>query len=356
MPPRKIDGKWHTDVWVQPPGKPRVRLRKKSPINTKAAAAEYEKQLLADALSTSTRSTPVPTLEAFAAEFLSVYVANNNKLSEAQTKEAILRVHLLPALGALPLDAIDVRTVETYKARKKAGDAAAGEKPLSLKTVNNHLTVLGKVLVVARDWGLIERAPKMLHFKLAAPAFDFLTFAESAALVAAAPVGLWRAMVLVAVRTGLRLGELLALRWVDVLWEQRRLMVTQSMTRQRIGTPKSGKKREVPLSPDALAALRAWQAASPGPYVFSETSGEWTTKGTAAYALERIVRESGLRHLGWHVLRHTFASQLAMRGASLKAIQEMMGHSTIEMTLRYAHLSPHIAQEAVAMLDVKAAG
>jgi integrase len=59
----------------------------------------------------------------------------------------------------------------------------------------------------------------------------------------------------------------------------------------------------------------------------------------------------GLRFVGWHVLRHTFASHLAMRGAPLKAIQELLGHATIMMTMRYAHLAPQVAREAVCLLD-----
>lgn len=62
--------------------------------------------------------------------------------------------------------------------------------------------------------------------------------------------------------------------------------------------------------------------------------------------------QAGLRRIGWHALRHTFASHLVMRGAPLRAIQELLGHATIEMTMRYAHLSPHVGRDAVRLLDV----
>ena len=68
--------------------------------------------------------------------------------------------------------------------------------------------------------------------------------------------------------------------------------------------------------------------------------------------LAHTVKRAGLaRNVGWHCLRHSFASHLAMRGASLKVIQDLLGHSTITMTMRYAHLAPEIAREAVRLLD-----
>ena len=69
------------------------------------------------------------------------------------------------------------------------------------------------------------------------------------------------------------------------------------------------------------------------------------------YVMERSCKKAGLRPVGWHVLRHSFASHLAMRGAPLKAIQELLGHATIQMTMRYAHLSPDVSREAVRLLD-----
>ncbi len=77
-------------------------------------------------------------------------------------------------------------------------------------------------------------------------------------------------------------------------------------------------------------------------------------KNECKHPLWRACRRAGLRRIGWHVLRHTFASHLVMRGVPLKAVQELMGHATIDMTMRYAHLSPHVAREAVKVLDAPA--
>ena len=76
-------------------------------------------------------------------------------------------------------------------------------------------------------------------------------------------------------------------------------------------------------------------------------------RGATKWPLWTSAKEAGLRRIGWHVLRHTFASHLVMRGAPLKTVQELMGHSTIEMTMRYAHLSPDARREAVKLLDIR---
>src|SRR3954471_6115379 len=74
-------------------------------------------------------------------------------------------------------------------------------------------------------------------------------------------------------------------------------------------------------------------------------------KNEVNHPLWRATRRAGLRRIGWHVLRHTFASHLAMRGVPLKAIQELLGHASIVTTMRYAHLAPHVARDAVRLLD-----
>lgn len=79
--------------------------------------------------------------------------------------------------------------------------------------------------------------------------------------------------------------------------------------------------------------------------------GRVLTKEECKHPLWRACKRAGLRRIGWHTLHHTFASHLAMRGAPLKAVQELLGHATIQMTMRYAHLAPEVARDAVKLLD-----
>ena len=284
-----------------------------------------------------------PLFRDFAKQFVETYAETNNKPSEVASKKMILRVHLTTFFGDMRLDEIDVEHIEKYKAKKLKSRRAA-------KTVNNHLTVLHRLFAVACEWKKLSHAPTIKWLKAPEPEFDFLTFTEADALVThALPAA--RPFIVTAMRTGLRLGELLALRWDDVDLVGGRIMVRRSVTRGIVGTPKDCRKREVALSQQALETLRAHREVSEGTLVFPGERGSMLDKGKTKWKLWTSCKRAGIRRIGWHVLRHTFASHLAMRGAPLKAIQELLGHATIEMTMRYAHLSPDARREVVRLLD-----
>jgi integrase len=204
--------------------------------------------------------------------------------------------------------------------------------------------------VVARKRGLIDFVPDFEWLRAPLGEFDFLNYEESKRLIDAAE-GQLRTMIIVALKTGLRHGELLALRWQDVDLVAGRIIVRQNVVRGVIGTPKSGKPREIPLSEEARKALKEHRHLR-GPYVFCNMDGKMLTDSELKNPLAHAVKRAGLaRSVGWHCLRHTFASHLAMRGATLKVIQELLGHSTITMTMRYAHLAPEVTRDAVRLLD-----
>jgi integrase len=351
--------------WTDPTGAPREawivdvnaigkdgrlrRVQRVAPIQNKRAAEKLEHELREELLNADERKA-APALEApllsdFAKEFIDTYATPNNKPSEVESKRMILRVHLVPAFGNLRLDQIGVAEIDGYKAKKLAAKAAQN-------TINNHLTVLRKMLTVAIEWDRLTVAPPIKWLKPPPPEFDFLTFDESNRLLAAAQ-GEWRTMITVAARTGLRLGELLGLSWTDVDLEAGRLFVRRAVARGIVGTPKNGRSREVALSQQAIAVLQAHPRRSL--LVFSDPQGKMLTKGATKAPLENALKRAGLRHIGWHALRHTFASHLVMRGAPTKAVQELLGHSTIEMTMRYSHLSPDARRDAVRLLDIKEA-
>lgn len=180
--------------------------------------------------------------------------------------------------------------------------------------------------------------------------FDFLDFDEAERLLTAAH-GEWRTLILTALRTGMRHGELIGLRWDDVDLVAGRIVDRQNVVNGRIGTPKSGK---IPLGIEVRTALKEHRHLR-GPLVFCSMSGGLLGTVDIRLPLWRACKKAGLRQIGWHALRHSFASHLVMRGASLKAVQELLGHSSIQMTMRYAHLAPEVVNETVRLLDGPAA-
>ena len=293
----------------------------------------------------------VPTVK----DFVPVYLASSkldNKISWYQSKAHILGLHVVPRLGDLRLDEITFSVIEDLKialAETRNGRVKRAMRLLNPKTINNVLTTLRHMLQVARKRGLIDRLPEILRMKAAPSKFDFLTFEESERLVAHAE-GQWKTMIIVALRTGLRRGELLGLRWEDVDLVRGRLFVQQSYVRGVFGTPKSGKPREVPLSNQARHALEAHRHTR-SERVFCDAQGRPFKMGIMLSKLWRMCRLAGLRQIGWHVQRHTFASHLVMRGVAIRAVQEMMGHASIVITQRYAHLAPEVSRDAVQLLD-----
>lgn len=150
-------------------------------------------------------------------------------------------------------------------------------------------------------------------------------------------------MITLSLDTGMRRGEVFKLRWSDVDLDRKLVTVRGS-------TAKSGRTRHIPLTKRALEALRRWKAQQPATeLVFPGEEGRPLTNVKKAWqALLKSAQITGFR---WHDMRHNFASQLVMRGVDLNSVRELLGHSEITMTLRYAHLAPEFKASAIAKLE-----
>ncbi|MEO5927168.1 MAG: tyrosine-type recombinase/integrase [Patescibacteria group bacterium] len=328
-----------------------VRYRKKSPINTKAGAAEYEIMLrirLArgeDIDAAPARPSPpvaasFETFASFSARWLAGVVTNDDKPTTVRTKRSIVRIHLLPSLGKKHLRDITSSDVEAIKTRLR-------ETGKSAKTTNNILTVLSSCLRAAHEDKLLDELPRFKLVKKTPQPFDFLTFDEADRVLALPMSTFWRTFVLCALRTGMRRGELRGLQWSDVNFTARTITVRHSFVEGVLGTPKTEKTRVIPIAPDLDAELRT-QGPGEG-YVFTVDGGP-LGEHRMYLALERFCERLELRPIGWHTMRHTFASHLVMRGVPIRHVQLLMGHSSVEMTERYAHLAPSSLESAVSVL------
>lgn len=348
MTARKRTGRWYFRRWVKLPNGKRVRIfgvpSTYNLPNTRTGAEEAERRAATAAITGS--RTEVPASSKTFAQFEATFIEHSearNKPRSVNSKKQILRDHIMPKFGPMPLAAATFGDIEDFKHALLA-------KPLVAKTANNVLTVLHALLMLAKKRGYVVAVPEFEWLRPDPPEFDFLTFEEADALVKGADDGEWTTMIYVAIRTGLRQGELLALRWEDVDLERHVINVSRSVSRGHITTPKSRKGRCVELGDDVTAMLRRHRHLR-GPLVFCDADGAMWPAGACKHPLYRAARRAKLRQVGWHVLRHTFGSHLAMRGASANAIRELMGHTSLTTTLRYMHLSPASRRDVVRLLD-----
>jgi integrase len=263
---------------------------------------------------------------------------------------------LLDELGSLRLDEIGPREIEAFKARRK-------KDGVGNKSINEELAILSKLLDFANEVGdLPNPPPKIRRLKVKTPKFDYLDFDEAERLHAVAQNATfpWCVMIPIAMLTGLRLGELRGLQWDDVDLVAARIHVQRAADDKGVlGSPKNDRDRVVDLPQRAVAILRKHKHLR-GPFVFCREDGSmlqrWHCESKSKQQrddspLMKLCRKAGLRRIGWHSLRHTYASHLVMRGATLAEVKELLGHASITMTMRYAHLSPSARKHAVALLD-----
>jgi integrase len=306
MPVCHVAGRWRYRAWVTLPDGRKERISGTPAVSTRRAALDAERAHIMRLMNPSlaaprkrsvmeTSRKEVPTLEKFAKTYLDLCLGRD-KHATWESKESILRCHLVPAYGTRRLNAITCADLQDFTAKAVAAGA-------NKKTVNNRLSILRRVLVVAKKRGLIEAVPEFEWLKVPESEFDFLSFDESPRLLAAADAE-WRTMILVGLRTGLRQGELLALRWDDVDLVRCLLSVRRAVSRGVVSSPKNGKGREVPLSSDAVAALKGHRHLR-GELVFCPGDGRMFRKNECKHPLWRSCKKAGLRRIGWHVLRHT---------------------------------------------------
>jgi integrase len=291
---------------------------------------------------------PNMTFEQFAWHWFEQYVLTNNKFSEQYAKKKILTSSLIPFFGRMTLRSIGTRHVEEFKARQMPSG-------VSNKTINNRLTVLSKCLRCAQEWYGVG-LPLIKLLRCAPPKTGYLTVGECDALLSRAE-GQLREMLLLALRTGMRQGEIRGLQWSSIDWQNRSLAVRHShCDRNRsLVSPKNNRERHIPLDLDVYEALFRRKRSSGYVFTNAQRSGAPFTSHRLNEILKPLCNKAQIRKVTWHVLRHTFATQLTLRGVPLTLVKELLGHSTIATTMRYSHVAPSALRAAIDMLNPKRA-
>lgn len=245
--------------------------------------------------------------------------------------EGVLRLHIGPFFTGR-LAAIRRADVQRFVTARAA--------EISAYTVQKELNILKHLFRLAVEWELLPVSPAEGVSAPRQPAgrVRYLQPGELAAVAAASPGWLQR-IVALAVSTGMRRGEILGLRWMDVDMAHGRILLPQS---------KNGEGRIVYLNQTASAALAMVQRDGAGPAEMIWPAG---TPERVSIAFARAVKAAGIANFRFHDLRHCAASWMRMRGADTHTVAQMLGHKDMRMAARYQHLSPAFMADAVASLD-----
>ena len=272
-----------------------------------------------------------------AAEYLR-YIEHDRgrKPSTLRGYRSAIEAHLLPAFGQLPVEDVTTAAIEQWLARFTG----------SVRTRNKLLIQLHGILGRARRvYGLPGNAAAEVEKFTQRPSGEIEVFSpeEVWALVRAASSEQDGAVFLAAAFTGLRMGELLALRWRDVDFTGATIRVRASYYLGQLTTPKSGKVRAVPMAPDVAAALaqlaRRLHWVGDDDLVFAGEAGGYLDGSALRRRYKTALAAAGLRSLRFHDLRHTFGTRMIAK-ADIRRVQEWMGHADIQTTMRYLHYAP----------------
>lgn len=277
------------------------------------------------------------------------YWLENRSPKKRSTRDdiSIIKTHLRPCFGSLPLRQISVQHTDAYVLTKS--------KEILDKTISNHLTLLISVLNVAVDLGWLDKVPKIKKPKAILFSDDFRYLRSDDEIErflrsAQAEGPLVHIFYKTSLCTGLRAGEVAGLRLEDVDFKNRLIRVQRSFD----GPTKSGKVRFVPILDKLFDDLLQWTNRIGSGVLFPNQHGNMHTPSARIFQeiLHRVLLRAGFEasstfrgkskpYIVFHDLRHTFASTWVMKGGDLFKLQKILGHQSVQMTMRYAHLAPH---------------
>lgn len=320
------------------------------------------------AVSQGRHGSTVPTLDTFLTDSFQPW-ANAHHRDAVNSVRAIRRS--FESLLDLPLDQIDPKRIEQLRTSWLAGGSAPA-------TANRNMTRIKGLLSRAVEWGVLESHPlaKVRRLKVDRRGrVRYLTAEEEKALRTALDTrnaaicaerdsaNKWRAernkvlfpdlkllgfadhlkpLVIVSINTGMRRGEVFNLTWPDIDLKNKVITVEGD-------TSKSGQTRHIPMNKEALDTLTKWKEQGDGRgFVFPGRDGNRLDNVKKSW--DGLLKLAKIDSFRWHDLRHTFASKLVMAGAPLNTVRELLGHSDLAMTLRYAHLAPDVKAAAVELI------
>jgi integrase len=354
---------------------PATRKRKQQWVSVKGNKKEAEKRLaeLLHQLDTGTFMKPGrTTLGDYLERWLKDYVWLNLAPRTAEGYESIVRQHLIPKLGNIPLMQLKPEHLQKYYAAGMANGRCDGHGGLNPLTVRHHHMALHRALELAVKWGLVSRNPADA---IDPPRFqrseihvmnedDIRTFLEAAKSTP------YYALFYLAIFTGMRRSELLAVRWSDVDMILGQVSVSRSLHHLRDGSliyrvPKTARgRRTIALSPSAILMLGEHRdeqidlrlmlgtRLEENDLVFCQIDGRPLLPDTVSNAWRKLAKRTGLKGIRLHDARHSHASLMLKQGIHPKIVQERLGHATVQTTLDiYSHVAPGLQEAAAKRFD-----
>ena len=310
------------------------------------------------------------TLEAYLRDWLAE-ARHNVSPRTHERYQSICEVHLIPALGTIQLSKLRPIHIQRYYSQALAEGRIDGRGGLSPQTVNHFDRLLHVALKRARQLRLIVTNPvdDVKRPKVERPEPETLDDADLAKLLKKAEGTRLHVPIFLAVATGLRRGELLALRWRDVDLDGQRLSVNQSVEQTKDGLrfkpPKTKQsRRTIALSPSVVEVLQEHKlqqlhermqlglGRDTEGLVFTKIEGETINPRNFSKEFSRLVKRAGIRPVTFHGLRHTHITNLLREGVHPKIASERAGHSSVATTLDvYSHAVPGLQEDAALRID-----
>lgn len=329
----KIRKKWGIDYYFQ--GR---RIREVVGTNRRQAerALASRKGEIVQGKFSLEKIKPTPYFEDFSEEYLE-WAKVNHRSWERMDQWCIKK--LKGFLGRRRLGEITTWLIEKYKAQRKDEVASA--------TINRDLSVLSSMLSRAIEWGRLIDHPmkggRVKKFREESLKERILSEEEEGTLISVCS-GWFKDMVIVALDTGMRLSELMNLKWEEVDFNRGEVAVRNT---------KSGKDRRIPLTERVMSVLKERRENNGTiEYVFPRAKGKQPWRVRSAFV--RACEKASIKGLRFHDLRHTCATRLVTGGVDLATVQKFIGHQDVRMTLRYSHPSSEEMKKAVRVLEEKA--
>lgn len=326
-------GKWWLD-FTPPGGK---RIKRSTGTADKKDAQEFHDRLKAESWRIAKLGEHVDRLfDDAALEFL--------KASKGQSDYSTKVRHIVfwrGHFGGQPLRSLTTEAIRDALPTHTAYTDNRQKRELAPATVNRYIATIIRVLTIACQSGWIPKVPKVHLREEGAIRFRYISQEKARELVNACTQEWMRELIVMALATGMRQGEILSLRWTAVNLDNRMCWIDAK-------DAKSGHGRAVPLNDEALELVTSLKGRN-AEFVFTRCGHGMVQIDDKMF--KRTCKKVGLVDFRFHDLRHTWASWHAQAGTPLTKIQALGGWRTIEMVMRYAHLSPHHLTEHVAAVQ-----